>query len=196
MKKHSLEFCFKGERDYVQGPDIYNQLANVFEGKIKNGKIDLSMHGIAKQNIDISPLKPKNEKLIKFVFNFIDEQGEKNRFFGIENDKKINCRYPYDEEKIFNLANLDTKEQSVSLDANTPYTFMENIVALNKYLLENLFLQKKGKWYFTKLQLKEFVNENTYPIKLVLQSNFNYKLTKTEAFVGTKLVGYIYFSLA
>jgi len=193
-EKNSLNFCFKGSRTYVHGTDIFNKLIEVFKNEIKNEKIDLSFHGIARTNINLVEQKPENEDLLKFVlkYNSIDE--DRKVLYGIENESLVECRYEYPEEDICNLSILDLESQKVTLEKDSSFTFVENTVAINKYLLENLFPNENGKWYFTRFQLNK-IPENIYPLRLELKANFNFKLTKTEIFVNNQSIGFIYFSL-
>jgi len=196
MKKHNLEFCFKGNRTYVHGTDIYN---NIFE-HLKNiedeiSTIDLSFHGIAKKNIEISEERPKDENLLKFAYKYNDMQNNRVVLYGIENDHAVECRYEYPEEDICNLSDLNLENQEVTLKKDSSFSFIENTVAINKYLLEKLFPEVEGKWYFTRLQIKKIPYDKIYPLKLVLKANFNFKLTKTEILIDDESIGFIYFSL-
>lgn len=195
MKKYDLEFCFKGSRTYVHGTDIYNKIIEFIKDIKNNESFDLSFHGVAKTNLEVSEQKPDNEDILKLACKYTDMQNNKRVLYGVENSRKIECRYEYPEDNICKLANIDLEKEEVSLNELSSYTFVENSVALNKYLLENLFPNINGKWYFTRFQLKEIPNENVYPLKLVLKANFNFKLTKTEILIDGKLIGYIYFSL-
>jgi len=196
IQKYNLEFCFKGSRSYIHGTDVYNAMLDLLKNKeMQQTNFDLSFHGIAKTNIEISQNKPENEDLLKFAFKYLDKDNNKKVLYGIENNISVECRYEYPEEDICNLSKLNLDKKEVILAENSSYSFIENTVALNKYLLENIFPDVDGKWYFTRLQVKEFISEDNYPIKLVLKANFNFKLTKTEIFIGDKSVGFIYFSL-
>ena len=195
MKELNLEFCFKGNRTYVHGTDIYNKVLELLQHEMQNEKIDLSFHGISKTNLSLSGSKPENEKLLKFVLKFVNTNGEKDVLYAIENNQTIDCRYEYPEEDICKLSEIFLDKEQVSLTENSSYTFVENCVALNKYLLECLFPDAKGKWYFTRFQLNKIPSTDIYPLKLQLKANFNFKLTKTEIFIGEESVGYIYFSL-
>jgi hypothetical protein len=194
MKKYNLEFCFKGSRSYVHGTDIYNKVIEKLKDEILNEKIDLSFHGIAKTNIDLVTQKPENEELLKFAIRFTKKNNERDVLYAVENGKNIECRYEYPEEDICKLSSLGLDNQEVKLESDSSYTFVENSVALNKYLLENLFPDANGKWYFTRFQLNKIPN-HAYPLKLELKANFNFKLTKTEIFVHDESFGFIYFSL-
>lgn len=193
--KYDLEFCFKGNRTYVHGTDIYNKIVEILNNDMKDTKIDLSFHGVAKKNILLSNKKPENENLIKFVCKYTGENNERKILYGMERNHNITCQYTYPEEEICQLSDLDLENKEINLNKDTSYSFIENSVALNKYLLENLFPDVNGKWYFTRLQLLDVTTKKTYPLKLVLKANFNFKLTKTEIFISDKSMGYIYFSL-
>ena len=193
--KYDLEFCFKGNRTYVHGTDIYNKIVEILNNDMKDTKIDLSFHGVAKKNILLSNKKPEDENLIKFVCKYTGENNERKILYGMERNHNITCQYTYPEEEICQLSDLDLENKEINLNKDTSYSFIENSVALNKYLLENLFPDVNGKWYFTRLQLLDVTTKKTYPLKLVLKANFNFKLTKTEIFISDKSMGYIYFSL-
>lgn len=195
MKEYDLDFCFKGNRTYVHGTDIYNKMIEILKNHMKKEKFDLSFHGIAKSNISISEQMPEDESLLKFACKYFDKNNDRKIYYGIENNKEIECRYEYPEEDICKLAKLDFEKQEVILDAISSFSFVENTVALNKYLLEELFPDLDGKWYFTRFQIQEVPADDIYPLKLSLKANFNFKLTKTEIFINDISVGNVYFSL-
>jgi hypothetical protein len=195
QKKESLEFSFKGTRNYVHGTDIYNKMIDLLKDDLLNKNFDLSFHGIAKNNINLSEIKPDDESLLKFVCKYTNNDLGKKVLFATEDNTTIISRYDYPEDDICRLSELNIERQEVLLNSNSSFSFIENSVALNKYLLETLFPNVNGKWYFTRLQLRNIPTNKFYPLKLLLKANFNFKLTKTEIFISDKSVGYIYFSL-
>ncbi|MBK2094774.1 hypothetical protein IB680_03680 [Francisella philomiragia] len=193
MITQKLKFCFKGSRDYVHGTDIFNELKNCFDDSLnhENTMLDLSFHGVAKKNLDIiEGVVPSAKGVIKFL----DRSNNRKTYSLVENKNDIDCRYEYPESKIVMLCKVNFDAQLVSLDEYTSFSFIENIVALNKSLLESLFGKVSGKWYFTRLQLKRMPFDY-YPVKLEFRSNFNFRLTKTEIFLNSESIGFIYFSL-
>ncbi|QLE78831.1 hypothetical protein FLM55_03375 [Francisella sp. Scap27] len=191
MKKHDLKFCFKGNRKYVHGTDIFNQVCGMFDIDFEG--MDVSFHGISERNLSISKVMPDNKDDIKFVFKLKDSQ-HTYIYYGFENNIDINCKYEYDESIICKASNIVMQKKEIILSKITGYSFIENIVALNKHLLENIYLDAHGKWYFSRLQLnKAIVSDGE--IKLCFRSNFNFKLIKTEIFIDNISVGFIYFSL-
>jgi len=195
MKQENLEFCFKGTRTYVHGTDIFTKMIEVLTDEMKKEKFDLSFHGVSKTNIKLSNIKPKDESLLKFVCKYTNISNKRKVLYGSENGKEIECRYEYPEKDICKMSNLNLDNKEILLNDISSYSFVENSVALNKYLLENLFPDADGKWYFTRFQIQSIPEYKGYPLKLVLKANFNFKLTKTEIFIADKFVGYIYFSL-
>ncbi|MBL4711036.1 MAG: hypothetical protein JKX75_00790 [Gammaproteobacteria bacterium] len=194
---YNLEFCFKGKRNYVHGTDIYNKvIKNLDKNQIIYSNIDFSFHGVSQENLRISKIKPLDEKNLKFVYKYKNKNNQQEVFYATQDNSSIDCRYEYDEESISTLSQMDIEKQEINLSVPTSYTFIENVVANNKFLLEQLFPQADGKWYFTRLQLHEKIDENNiYPLRLLFKNNFNFKLTKTEISLNDKLVGFIYFSL-
>jgi hypothetical protein len=198
METFLLDLKFKGDRKYIQGPDIYNKVLEYLYNKnhtIKN--IDLSFHKIAKRNLQgrlftgnasidvvsaVSVLKFKNKLNEPFIIHLS------------ETDTEITDRYEYNERQITEPAVLNVNDKSISLSSETPYTNIEKIVSLNKALLNNL-LPDPGKWYFTKLTVDRDINkEVSAKTKLVLTKNIGSKLTKTQILFDEIEKGYLYFS--
>lgn len=191
-EKINLDFCFKGSRQYVHGTDIFTKLIEEYNNDIKN--IDIAFHGITINNMTFSTDKPETEE-VRVTFRSLYNDN-KIKLFGVENESSVNCRYEYLEEKITANSSVDVTEESIALNTPTEYSFIEHIVAMNKALLENLYPEVNGKWYFTRLQLKENIDmSDISSLKLILRSNFQFKLTKTAIIVNEKEVGFIYFSL-
>lgn len=191
-EKINLDFCFKGSRQYVHGTDIFTKLIEEYNNDINN--IDIAFHGITINNMTFSTDKPETEE-VRVTFRSLYNDN-KIKLFGVENESSVNCRYEYLEEKITANSSVDVTEESIALNTPTEYSFIEHIVAMNKALLENLYPEVNGKWYFTRLQLKENIDmSDISSLKLILRSNFQFKLTKTAILVNEKEVGFIYFSL-
>ena len=188
----NLDFCFKGSRKYVHGTDIFTKIITVHSKHIKN--IDITFHGITINNMTFHTEKP-GVKNIKVIFRCL-ANGNKIKLFGIENDSMVDCRYEYIEEMIVENSKVDIINDRIFLTTPTEYTFIEHIVAMNKSLLESLYPDINGKWYFTRLQMKKNIHiSDVVSLQLILKSNFQFKLTKSAIIVNDTEVGFIYFSL-
>lgn len=185
-----LSFCFKGNRDYVQGPDIVVAVLKQFSAE-EITDLDFKFNGIASTNLDlIEGDKAENANVnIRLMVN-----GEPKSFQLIESGEAIGCRYEFDERRILDCCNLDMTAQSIELQNPTAYSFCENIVAMNKSLLQNLYPQETGKWYFTRLEQKYPIDDDAL-ITVKLIKNFNFRLTKSDILISNEVVGSVYFTM-
>jgi hypothetical protein len=186
-----FNFCFKGSRDYVHGTDIVSALLKSFDGEnLKD--LDLKFNGITSSNLSL--LDGNDAESAVKVNIRVTLAGEQKVMQLVENDEKIDCRYEYDEDKIIKQTELDLGEQQIQLTKATDYTLCENFVAMNKYLLQTLYPDAEGKWYFTRLEQKKLIDDAAL-IRVKLIKNFNFRLVKSDIFVGDEVVGSVYFSL-
>jgi len=200
MQKYELEFCFKGSRDYVQGPDIFDAVLE----KLKNNfnlselkKVKYAAHNMLYSNANLYVVENLNKEQYKTInsiitFNF---KNKKNYAIVSKNDKKISCRKEYSEEIVRTFSKINGK--FIIFENVLDYTLTEIIVSMNKYYLQET-VTKNGKWIVTQF---EYINLDKYfdikgkILKLELLSNFNNKLTKSKIFIEDQLIGYLYFSL-
>jgi len=186
-----LSFCFKGDRNYVQGPDIVSKLLDCFsEDKISN--IDLKFNGISSTNLNLIEGDSSGNAKVNIRLTLNDEEKVMQL---VENGESINCRYEYDENKIIDKTELDINHQQIFLKNKTGFTQCENFVAMNKRLLQTLYQEEKGKWYFTRLEQKRMINNNSL-ITVKLIKNFNFRLTKSDILLGDEVIGSVYFTMA
>jgi len=186
----SLNFCFKGNRTYVHGTDIVSELyKNFSQSEVTN--VDIKFNGIALTNLDLV----EGDELENAKVNIrLTEKGTDKHFQLIESSTEIDCRYEYDEDDLLNKCNLDLQNEQISLKEKTGYTFCENLVAMNKSLLQSLFPDESGKWYFTRLeQPKMVVDEALIKVKLV--KNFNFRLVKSDILMNDTVIGSVYFTM-
>jgi hypothetical protein len=192
--KHSEDkeiiFSFKGNRNYVHGPDIFNALKDMFYS-LNPTQIDIRFNGMSSKSLIIkSDAEPSLAKVnVSFVVS-----GREQRYFLVEGDKEISSRTIYDEQSIVDSSILDQTNTEVRQTKVTKYTFIENAVALNKLLLSSVLTGKKGKWLFTRIELKNFVDDASLVV-LKLVKNSNYRIVKSDIHVRNVIVGSIYFSL-
>ncbi|EAK0950613.1 hypothetical protein I4Q68_000734 [Campylobacter lari] len=190
-----LKFDFKENRNYIQGPDIYNTILSIYGDNIASN-FELSFHNIAYNNLILTDTKPDDLKDLRFICSFTAKDSLVYCLYGIDNQfSKPTFSRSYPEENITKNTTINHNEKSIILNNASNFTYMEEIVALNKHLMNNIFPQIQGKWYFTKLQLQNIPLEKSYPIKIVFKSNFNFLIIKSEIYFDNKLLGFIYFSL-
>lgn len=185
-----LKLCFKGGRNYVQGPDIVSALLKEMESRLITN-IDLKFNGIASTQLDLVDGDTNEQAKVNIRWF---ENGQERIYQLIENGKPIDCRFEYDEEQIIQRTKLDLDSQSIVLQQPTGYTLCENFVAMNKFLLQSLFPDVQGKWYFTRLEQNGLIIENA-SITVKLIKNFNFRLVKSDVLVENIVIGSIYFTM-
>ncbi|MBV1916146.1 MAG: hypothetical protein KUG72_12220 [Pseudomonadales bacterium] len=186
----NLSFCFKGNRSYIHGTDIMNALLDYFEGKDVT-KIDVKFHGVSSCNLKlIAGNELPNAKVN--VSLFVDN--EEKLFQMVENGKEIDCHYEYDEGSLISQCQLDLDNQQIHQSGVTGYSFYENFVAMNKHLLQSLYPEKQGKWYFTRIEQAKQINDDAL-ITVKLTKNFNFRLTKSDILLKGEKLGSVYFTM-
>lgn len=182
-----LNFNLKGQRKYIQGPDIYNAIANFYE----NMKLyELSFHQMMTHNIILCEDMP--DKNLYFIAKYKNQIDEKI-LFGVKNESSVPLKsIPYPEENIISKSKIDFSTQEITLFNTSGFSFMEEIIALNKYLLLNITNNKKGKWYFAKLILNDDFKV-FYPLSMRFKTLFNNMLAKSEICINGKIAGAVLF---
>ena len=187
---HLKDFCFKGGRNYVHGTDIVKSFLD-YHSKNDLKDFDIKFNGVTFNNLDIIEGNPVKDGKVNIRCKV---DGESKNYQLVENGQTIECRYEYDESSIVNHADLELDKQAVTLKKSTGFTLCENFVALNKYLLQSLFPDEPGKWYFTRLEQSRIVsNDELISVKLI--KNFNFRLTKSDIVINDEVIGSVYFTM-
>lgn len=201
MNAQTLEFRFKGNRSYVQGPDIFNSVSKVAYSN------DLGYISRLKFNF---PLRSN----AKFIEGNALEQFSNDRFCAtgmltnINNsrcpfallplaDSWVRDRYYYDEEEITNALAINEDSKSATLLSSTRYSLMEEIVASIKFINNTLCLPDSKKWLFTGISLKSPIPESrlNLPLKVVLRQLIANSFSRNEVFLGVDHLGTVDFTL-
>jgi hypothetical protein len=153
--------------------------------------VDVKFNGITQTNLSLVEGHENSNAKVNIR---LKEAGEEKSYQLIENGQVVECRYDYDEDKIIAHCQLDLVNQQITLQQSTGFTLCENFVAMNKVLLQDLFPDEKGKWYFTRLEQKHLIDNDTL-ITVRLIKNFNFRLTKSDILVGDEVIGSVYFTL-
>ena len=185
-----LNFCFKGARQYVHGTDIVAALLKTMAHKSLT-QIDIKFNGITKTNLDL--IEGQGSDQAKVNLRWL-EHGQKKHYQLIENGESIECRYEYNEDLVIEKITLDLASQTIHLNQSTGLTLCENFVAMNKYLLQKLFPNEIGKWYFTRLEQTGLIDDDAL-VSVKLIKNFNYRLTKSDILLNDEVIGSVYFSM-
>ncbi|MFA7090231.1 MAG: hypothetical protein WC149_00100 [Arcobacteraceae bacterium] len=200
MQKYSLEFCFKGSRNYVQGPDIFDAVIDKLKTQFNMeelSEIKYSAHEMLHTNANMIIMKDFNKDYFERINSVITFRKENIKYYIVvsETEDKIGCSTDYSEETVRLKSILNGN--IITFENELEDSITEIIVSMNKYFLQET-VTKNGKWIVTKFEYKEVINMENIKhkeLKLELTNNFNNKLTKSTIFVNSCPVGYLYFSL-
>ena len=97
-----LQFKFKGNREYVQGPDIFNSLIWLHRD-VRIEKIDLRFNGIVDTGLLVVPNDALGEA--KGYLEWTENNVSKS-YKLISSDERVEGRYEYDEKCIIDRVSL------------------------------------------------------------------------------------------
>jgi len=201
VKKYNLEFCFKGSRTYVQGPDIFDAIIDVLS---ENGftlsdvtDIKYAAHEMLHNNADLIVTENFKKEEFPKINSIVTFKYANKKYFAIvvENENKIECSNDYSEEIVRSKSII--KDKQVEFLNILDDSITELTVSMNKHFLQQT-VASDGKWIVTKFEYQNIINVSNIKdqvLKLELTNNFNNKLTKSKIYVADKLVGQLYFSL-
>jgi hypothetical protein len=144
-----LELAFKGERDYLQGGDIFNALAALTGAR---DSVVLQMNKVMRHALDAVPV-PEGGPAVEFnaLFEY-DGAGGRHSIAVVEDGSaEVTSRKPYDEAAV--VADARLSGERIFSPGPSETTFIERAIALNKVLLNARFAPAKIKWWFARLEL-------------------------------------------
>lgn len=200
MKKYNLEFCFKGNRTYVQGPDIFDTVIKSIKNdfnlfKIKD--IKYTAHNMLLSNADLYIIDNFNKNNFDNINSIITFKLDDIKYHAIvsQNDYIIDCSNEYSEEVVQTQSKIDGN--IISFNNTLQDSVSEIIVSMNKYFLQET-VTRNGKWIVTKFEYDKIIDSKNIKNKVIsldFKNNFNNKLTKSIIYIDGISVGFLYFSL-
>jgi len=187
----SLDIPFKGERVYLRGADVINEIFKILPDY---DEITILFHRLMTYKLILTPLFDSIIDKEKYVGSIHYTLNNKDYCLGIAEDKSspINARENFNEDKAISNYEINSKNNSIELyELNNGFTFFDYIVVMKKALLKEI-ISHQIKWAFPKIEL--FKTPKLGQIKLQLVSQLGTRLVKSAVFVDNELYGYIYFA--
>jgi hypothetical protein len=197
-KKFNLNFSFKGDRDYVQGPDIFDETLKILLNEFKNiEKIKYTAYLMLHTNATLTITDKFIKKDYKTINSFIVFYSDNIKYHAIisANNNKIETSSHYTEEIVQKDSII--KENIIIFENSLPDSFTEITVSMNKHFL-NTTNDASGKWIVTKFDynnLKDISDIEGKTLKIELLKNTNNTLTKSLLYINNIAIGHLYFSL-
>lgn len=195
-----LNLRFKGQRDYVQGPDLYDAVCSVLSehGFTELSKINFVAHRLVREGVsahleDSQPRQTPEDACAVFQFEY---DGQRHVAYLISNGEVITKREEFPEQEIVSACGIDVDQQRIVLDRTVPFSCAETVVSMNKALLQALFPDAGGKWLFTRFQLDQTIWPNRpSDLQIALQANLNFAVTRSSISSNGRSIGHVFFSL-
>jgi len=198
MINEKVTFQYKGSRNYVQGPDMFNMFLEQFSGN-ELTDIRFSVHGFVHQVsclLYISKDKSDLDSVSDIKARCQVKVDGEVQYLGLspmsDPPELEPGRYAYDENSL--LQYCQVLDDRIILNGQSPFSFIETIVAMKKRLMESLFPEVEGKWVFTRIDLPISCDANT-SLTIVFKHNMNFRILKSDILVDGEKVGDLYFSL-
>lgn len=169
-----LNLSYKGNRDYLQGADIYQAVNQLF--KAKGGFVNsISFRAFAKKQLQIKFQRPASASSLIAAEGTVSYPTGEERFWLVVTDVTVNERYPFEENMITAAANMVVN--GILIDNCLAFSLIEVIVALCKYFSYADYAPSSGKWIFGKLMLAQKLPESWQSLRIsrttFLEGRFN-----------------------
>ncbi|RMH48355.1 MAG: hypothetical protein D6694_00610 [Gammaproteobacteria bacterium] len=192
-----LTLKFKGGRDYLQGPDIYNAVNQAIRKVMGNSFFvsHIEYRSFARRQIDVCILADDHEVTGDQMgrFKAMNKSGQMIGGILVQSDRDICGRYDYHEEKI--ISRSVWGDASISQLERGGYSSIEEIVALTKALHYKLLPSVK-KWVFVQLALTRPLKETADSYSIALKQNLGGRYTRSSIVEDGVEIGWIGFSLS
>ena len=150
-----LNLKYKGQRNYIQGGDVYNaveSLAETITGLENSFVSNLAFRKFARKDCDLCIEQPTELAPYIAKGKIADAGGREVQIFWIlESDRLVSKRYEFNEDEI--VGSTVIKDKQICLYDKSVYTPIEEVIALTKALNYKLHPDITGKWVFGQLDL-------------------------------------------
>ena len=114
MKDFSLNFKFKGNRNYVHGTDIYTKVLQHLSKEFTISNIDLSFHKVVKNNLTAEFVPAgyvsSNKTTPASIFKFASSK-ETYIVYLFETNEEVTENYEYNEEDVIKASIFNENEK-------------------------------------------------------------------------------------
>lgn len=189
----TMDLKFKGERNYVQGGDIYNELERLAplvsaEAYVSN----LAFKKFTRNICSMSLEEPAGDSTLIARGEYKTNDEVRRAFWVIEGGQKIVDRYEFDEDLIRNCAKIDPVKKTGEIYQATGFTPIENIIALTKFLNYQILPNVDGKWVFGQLDLANPLRQNS-KILIKFKSALGERFSVSQIYLDDIFAGTIKF---
>lgn len=192
-----LKLNFKGQREYVQGGDIFNAAVRVLKNEVATNSWVKSIifRRFAYYDCDLdlsSNVKYDPKKLVASII--VSTGGGIINGAIIESDRQISNRIEFDEEKIFSVSVIENR--AIKQLQPTVFSPVEVAIALTKKLHNKVFPLSTGKWVFSELHLLQDFSGDVSKYCVAIKQSLGGRMTISEIQENELTIGKIKFIVA
>lgn len=201
MTPQRLRLPFKGNRTYVQGPDIYAAVNTLLteSGMTEITGPDIRFHRMVSTDLMAAPLEPSaGAPAVSYAFTASGARQHWALHETAVEPGRAEVRVPYPEEDIVAATAFDAAARTATLETPTPYSDLEVYTAMNKALHQRVLAEASagGKWLLVRFEAARYAPRTDYTNVTVQLSNMlGVSLTKSRVDVDGVPFGWIYFRL-
>ena len=194
-----LTLCFKGDRTYLHGTDVYESVVSALQARWPNanGGLSFAFHRIARNQCHaiLTDSGDRVRRPENIAAQMTIRAGEHTlTAWVVEGTESIDCGVPYDEDAI--TARCEIRSEEIAISAPTDNTPIEIAVAMTKRLHYALDPNVSGHWMFTRLDLERpFKPTDRTGMRVVRRQSLGVRLSRSEVFSGEVRLGDIFFSV-
>ena len=197
-----LQFQFKGNRNYVQGTDIYSKINKVVSEDEGSYLARLRFIDLLKSNAMFSCAVDEDSQNTSEVYpcaigEICLKTGHAKLFKVVpDTNSRISGRSEYPEHQITSKLIIDRKV--ACLTDLTGFSLIEEAVASIKHLSNIIVPPKSGKWLFAGIQLNELmpVSRNYgQALKVAQRQIVANRFSRNDVYLGDKVLATIEFSV-
>ena len=191
--------AFKGDRPYIQGPDILNRLLAFAAAGVASASVTdirFAAHGFIQSN-----------HITMKSFSSLEEIGEgewpSTLTARIDGEPRIVAikarapqsaaplRQPFDEGNL--QASMLLDGQSILFSAPLPYSLIEVAVSMKKKLMQTIFPDEKVKWVFVRADLKTLPAAVSENVTVTCRTSAPGRIYRSDLAVDGSEIGTLYF---
>lgn len=196
MRKKTFDGPLKGDRDYIQGPDLFNWAFKTLHQceRCPPDEFELAFHRMARRQVAMvwgTDSEPEDAIAVGSLLR----DGKRDRFWMIELAAPVTGRQPYPEDKIVANISFEDGFNRASLGSGLPYSDMELWVSIIKAMHQNRFDAAGKKWVFVRAKVWSMVDKPCQQLGAELAAHFGTKLTRNVVYRDDDKVGEVYFAL-
>lgn len=194
-------FVFKGNRNYVQGGDIYSEALNIARelwGCYPDEVIGTFHKLLRNQGIFRIHMGEKESTTENMYARFVFKLDEKKYELVLnDSNQAIEKSRPYDEEDLLRFN--EVTEKSIIMKVRNDYHYIEQIIAMTKRLHQVVYFDIHDKWLFTRINIKKLINPDDYlgrSLEIRAERKLQNILSQCSIFLNDSPIGFIFFSAA